>query len=319
MQHEVIFENVGYACGPDFEEISKDVYATCRVCEKSFSGRGGFQKHVKFIHQSDQVFPCKKSCGKTFATKLLEVKHRRSHTKIRNIPCESCDLKFFSEATLKCHVLNCHYSGYGEDNQKRKIHESVRLPDGKLKYKCDVCDKLLSSNKLVYHHKSVFHGGPIELLHCPYEGCTYTGKLRANLNNHYSRAHGSKKHICDQCGKDFFSPKDLKIHYMKHHKAGEHKCDECGKVYSNPVTLYNHKKGHGEPNHICSKCGKAFIRYGSLKMHMNFVHTDIKRFICLCGKAFKTKPHLHRHWKEKGHDEGKKLEEDGETFLNIHM
>ena len=47
---------------------------------------------------------------------------------------------------------------------------------------------------------------------------------------------------------------------------------------------------------------------------------DARPFPCpTCGKAFKTKPHLQRHWKEKGHDEGKKLEEDGETFLSIHM
>ena len=73
------------------------------------------------------------------------------------------------------------------------VHDAIlffpRLPDGKLRYKCDLCNKILNSNKAVYHHKAVYHGyeeNP-EILHCSFPGCNYSSHLKMNMKNHESR------------------------------------------------------------------------------------------------------------------------------------
>ena len=197
-----------------------------------------------------------------------------------------------------------------------------RLPDGRLRYKCDICFKLLNSNKSVYHHKAVYHGGGEEnpeYMLCSYPGCKYSTHLKMNMNNHVSRQHTEKRHICDQCGEKFIGPRELKIHYIKVHKNEEHICDLCGKMFTNPLSLKNHKKVHGEANLQCQICGKSFVRRNNLNTHTKFAHSEFKPFFCLCGKKFKTKAHIRRHWLTSGHTKGKRFNEENECTEDLDV
>ena len=307
---------IGYTCGPNYKEFQDDVYCHCYVCEASFNDRSGFQKHVKDMHENDEKFLCK-ICKEYFPTKLVIIRHRKICEKnSRTVACDKCDFKAVSISRLRSHMTTDHPENPDERNKKRKIHEKVQMANGKMGYKCDLCDAILNSNKGVYHHKQVVHGlieSDAKTLHCPHEGCKYTTMFRANLNNHTSRAHRTSRPICEQCGQKFVGAKELRHHIMRNHVNEQHVCDECGKMFTNPLSLHVHKKTHGPPAYVCQECGKAFVRPNQLHVHKKFTHSDFRGFICLCTKAFKSKSHLLRHWKEKGHTKGTKINLKGEV------
>ena len=51
VQNDMICESIGFAKGPKFEEIEKNRYCICYVCEKHFSG-----KTIKILH-CNTTFP----------------------------------------------------------------------------------------------------------------------------------------------------------------------------------------------------------------------------------------------------------------------
>ena len=307
-------DNIGFACGPNFQEIEKNVYCICYICQKSFAQRSSFRSHIIDMHEGDEKYPCKR-CNTHFPTKLVLWQHRK--TCMRTVPCEKCDFKAMSISRLRSHMTTDHPDNPDEGTKKRKIYEKVRMENGKVGYKCDLCDAILHSNKGVHHHRQVIHDlvnqDDLKTLHCPHEGCEYTTKFRMNLNNHTSRAHRIAKPICEHCGEKFVGAKELRHHVMRNHVHEEHACDECGKIFTNPLTLQSHKRTHGPPNYICQECGKGFRIPQQLRVHMKFTHSDFRGYVCLCSKAFKSKSHLIRHWKEKGHTKGQKLSLDGEV------
>ena len=71
---ELFSLNIGYARGPDFPEIEANDYGSCSVCQASWKGRSGFQKHLKNYHQTDEIFTCKR-CKKSFSTKIAYCKY----------------------------------------------------------------------------------------------------------------------------------------------------------------------------------------------------------------------------------------------------
>jgi DNA-directed RNA polymerase subunit RPC12/RpoP len=292
---EMFDDTIGFTYSPQ-EDIVPDtkIYVTCLVCNRTFTGRSGFQKHVKDHHQSDEVFLCRR-CKVPFPTKYVMVEHRR--TCLRTIPCDLCSLKFFSSATLKNHIALRHATA---DKPKSKVHEKVKQPDGSVKYKCDICDKCFGSNKSVYLHKDALHNtaNPDETFPCSYEGCSYVARLSHNLTTHVGTQHCEKNHVCDQCGASFRGGNILKLHTIKHHTTDEkHGCDVCSKVFNNPITLKRHKVGsHADARYVCITCGKVFIRYSSFRFHQLHTHNEKRDFICpRCKKGFKIRPHLRRH------------------------
>ena len=309
-------KHIGYTCGPNFKEFQDGVYCICYICEAPFNDRSGFQKHVKDMHEKDEKFLCKR-CNEYFPTKLVIIRHKKICEKnSRTVPCEKCDFKAVSISRLRSHMTTDHPENPDERNKKRKIHEKVKMENGKMGYKCDLCEAILNSNKNVYHHRQVVHGlveNDAKPLNCPHEGCKYTTMFRMNLNNHTSRAHRTSRPICEQCGFVAIGAKELRHHIMRNHVNEQHVCDECGKMFTNPLSLYNHKKTHGPPAYVCQECGKAFVRPQQLSTHRKFTHSDFRGFICLCTKAFKSKSHLLRHWKEKGHTKGTKINLKGEV------
>ena len=319
---EMVYENIGYALGPKFTEIEKNFFCICHQCNQPFKGRGGWDNHVKKHHQAESEFPCK-YCNKTLPTKSQLHSHFRAiHvTKgVRTVPCDLCDLKFLNESRLKVHKTTAHYGGVL--NGSRPIHEKVQGEDGKFKYKCDFCGVLLNSNKSVYHHKDVYHGTALEKeLKCPVENCNFKARFEANLKLHLDRNHGENlKHVCEICGKKFISPKRLNAHFNIKHVKERHECDQCEKIFTNSESLRIHQKNyHTDEKHECDKCGKSFKVRKTLMSHIKFVHMGIRRFLCKCGQSFKCKAHLVRHWNRKGHDKGKFMSPDFETFTEIDI
>ena len=88
-------------------------------------------------------------------------------------------------------------------------------------YSCDQCDfKTKTVNSLKVH--SLYHQDPKFLCdQCDYKSCS-----SANLHTHKVFKHGTVKHECHQCGKQF----NYKRHLLPHqanHEGVIMKCNEC--------------------------------------------------------------------------------------------
>ena len=314
-------QNMGFSYEPDFPEISQNLFCYCKPCSLPFKIRSGFLQHVKQVHEveNEQIHGTENSifckyCNGSFLTRQLFIKHQQTCNS-RTFACDMCDLKFLNEGRLKTHKIVTHFGGL--ENASRPIHEKV-LENGKIRYKCEICGKLLNSNKAVYHHKDVIHNLVSEKFKCPEEGCHYEATKENYMKRHMNNVHGEKKHVCDRCGKKFTTAYEVRVHIKRAHLIEEHPCQECGKVFKNKYTLMYHKREHKEARKSCEKCGKKFVHNDSLRHHMTFAHSDIRRFLCDCGKGFKLKSHLQRHWKTSGHGSGQIYDRDMENFTRCY-
>ncbi len=100
----------------------------------------------------------------------------------------------------------------------------MKLPNGRIRYKCDLCSRLFSTNQVshnsspveisasllkfdlqnVHRHKDGVHSakeGP-KRYNCPEEGCGYKTNVLQNYNEHL-RVHRPAEHVCERCGGSF--------------------------------------------------------------------------------------------------------------------
>jgi hypothetical protein len=149
----------------------------------------------------------------------------------------------------------------------------------------------------------------------------YTTYKKYNLDRHVKSVHqtvfglpkdsstpepkSKKKHVCDQCGKEFISAFGLKLHTKdKHLHIYKHKCTVCDKGFNQAIQFKHHCAQHLEFAILkCEKCGKSLKGHGSLKRHQVLAcekspgHKG-EVFSCDdCFKEFASKDRLKSHQK----------------------
>ncbi len=172
----------------------------------------------------------------------------------------------------------------------------VVLEDGRVRYKCDLCSGLFSTNQNVHRHKDGVHSakeGP-KRHNCQEPGCGYKTNVLQNFNEH-QRVHRPAQHVCERCGSAFISIYNLRKHVTIAHSDGEWLCDSCPKKFTNALSLKRHRATHAEKRLPCHVCGKQFRSSSNLRQHM-LAHSDRRPFVCqVCQSGFKTKDKLQRH------------------------
>jgi KRAB domain-containing zinc finger protein len=111
---------------------------------------------------------------------------------------------------------------------------------------------------------------------------------------------GEPTHMCDTCGKKFFSTNRLNIHMkMTHMKLRPHVCEFCNKGFSSKFALRTHRRQHtNETPYRCEVCGEGFRQNVSLKGHKKSKHNIEEPKICECkecGKGFASEWALKTH------------------------
>ena len=134
----------------------------------------------------------------------------------------------------------------------------------------------------------------------------------------------NKSFPCDVCWAEFFKVGRLNENVISH--AGK-ACQYCGKMYS----CYSSLKFHVDSKHSlksfeCPSCGENFSGMGVLRRHKktNACQTQQNRekniYCGLCGKGYKTKKSLNKHFKK--HLVEKPVDSEPEnlhdTFENDH-
>ncbi|XP_045601038.1 zinc finger protein 699-like [Procambarus clarkii] len=109
-----------------------------------------------------------------------------------------------------------------------------------------------------------------------------------------------KKVPCPEC-KTHILPHNLKRHVNDCHTRGRnYPCPDCPTMYHDASSLLSHRKrnhfGDETRHHLCKVCSKKFLSPSDLRIHMNGVHNNIKRFVCeFCGLGFKVSSALLYH------------------------
>jgi len=133
-------------------------------------------------------------------------------------------------------------------------------------YSCDICNRIWQSNKALQKHKRTFDHEALR---------------------------------CNDCGRYFAYPKDLKRHLLSHSNEKPFCCDLCGKTLRTKWNVQFHKErvhGNKAKELSCKVCGKSFAYDEYLKSHMKIAHTREKCWACeQCGVTFNIKQSLTRH------------------------
>ena len=176
--------------------------------------------------------------------------------------------------------------------KKRKRKVQIKIKEEKKSVKCQICDKVLISQKFYEKHiqkKHMSEKARIRLTqNSPSKSCIclFCGKEFANpsyLNVHVQVVHDEEKHTCDLCGKEINGIFKLDQHKKLFHKALE-PCPHCGKMVKR-ITQHIKTK-HLENNqkkYQCQTCGKGFVRKYQFNDHER-THSKIKPFLCRIGK-----------------------------------
>jgi len=232
--------------------------------------------------------------------------------------CGLCQEKVCGYKNLSHHMLAAH-PGYepfscvhcGKTfSLSNDLYSHNKLAHGHLEkqYKCSICDYTCCQTQSLrihvrHHELNVIFDEPVK---CPQ--CSLIFRNKSRYERHIKKRH-AKEHSCKECGKLFFSAKELTQHKVIHTGERPFQCNDCGECFGFKSTLKNHEKIHmrakgmseEEANtklhYFCEVCGKDFSSLGSMQKHVKHVHERYYENVqCdLCGAIFKTAQLCKQH------------------------
>ncbi|XP_049939563.1 zinc finger protein 135 isoform X1 [Schistocerca serialis cubense] len=150
-------------------------------------------------------------------------------------------------------------------------------------------------------------------------------RLRLTLKKKRRSRTGEKSYPCNECGKSFPKPCQLKYHMRKHTGERPYICGICGKTFAKTAHLNVHNRTHtGEKPFKCDVCGKSFPDSGKQKRHMRS-HAGEKPYVCdICGKCYTVHGSLTSHKRSHTGENAYKCDVCNKTFprpsvLKVHM
>lgn len=278
----------------------------CSICDKYLASKPSLQRHCQRRHQNEWYeFKCK-DCSCMFK-KLEELWQHRNE--VKHEPPKK-QPKFSEKKNLSPEELE--QLGHLKCNACDKILPSRRLlrrhfysdhrewmPDPI----CAVCGTEFKNRQELWKHKrETKHNDSLTLLQT-YQ-CEECGKILSGgyhsfkLHQKYACQEVTEPQAkCDICGSMFKSQTHVQQHKQRTHLESPEVCDICGAVCKNKHALNSHKRRHDEKNKkfVCDNCGKAFLTGLLLKMHVR-THTKEKPFKCpLCNYRCAIKQNIQKH------------------------
>uniref|UniRef100_A0A182RXT5 C2H2-type domain-containing protein n=1 Tax=Anopheles funestus TaxID=62324 RepID=A0A182RXT5_ANOFN len=196
--------------------------------------------------------------------------------------CTICGGQFTGKATIKEHLDT--------------VHAAIK------RRSCEYCGRTFVQTGDLTRHVRIHTGHrPFK---CPVVECSFAFIGSGDLHKHVRRHNQQplpKPHVCDQCGKDFERPYDLKRHKTMHAKSEPDfkgiTCGVCGKVFARQDQFRAHTYRHiGYRPYQCEICGKAFTDPSNYSKHARLHEMDGVEVVCnFCGRPFKNKSAISKH------------------------
>ncbi|CAG9585667.1 unnamed protein product [Danaus chrysippus] len=195
--------------------VPEDKY--CNICDKEFTKRAAYQRHMDEVHQPNSVF------------------------------CPVCDKSFTRKSTLIVHMKKHYESGEGTSGSTQMDEDS---------HTCDVCGSVFDSSKSLMAHKNMHHGedesdqseddggatiqppGEFTCAQCG-DGVATPRDLIAHRAMHATPT----KFFCNICKVYFARALDLSSHTRARHSDNEKvffPCAMCDRFYMNKKSLQRH-------------------------------------------------------------------------------
>ena len=243
----------------------------CEICEKRFSKKDIFRKHMKRQHQ--EIFYTCLICEQTFGNIMSLGNHMVLHPEhqLKNpYKCAICDFEFDSTEKLTNHM--------SENHSDRK--DGIVL---NFNFKCDACDKKFDSKIALSDHVANQHGKINGKIKCDF--CDMRFDVKHELSNHMKSQHHT--YCCSICKETYSDNLKLKNHISEVHAKKISSTDEnniAEKKFENEIEdmdvdneyesisnlqLVVHRS---QKDHKCKSCGKSFPHSSVLKMHINSFH-----------------------------------------------
>ncbi|XP_026679225.1 zinc finger protein 883-like isoform X1 [Diaphorina citri] len=246
-----------------FEVHSGERKYTCSICSKCFFIKNRLSEHYRRVHKMRvsmaRTNDVKKSaeisvdgvtkykchiCDSIFTRYDSLRLHVRTHTGDRPYTCDVCGKSFVAKKHLNRHY-NCSHAGFG--------------------YQCNICGRVMSDSTNFKDHLDNHKGE--KKYTCEICG---TGFMYKSSLHHHKFSHSKERMFqCSFCEKKYMSPKTLKEHEQTHRSGDiKHICDTCGSEFNTRKNMLRHTKVHStERPYICEYCNVSFKEKKSLVRH----------------------------------------------------
>jgi len=203
----------------------------CPHCEKMFAREEHLKRHIR-IHTDEPIHKCEvEGCNKAYTRKERLNKHLKFvHLGVqpeRLFWCALCGKDFNRKEHLQRHQKNVH-------GPNGKLPGSTIAPPNHL------AGPIIQTPR---RRKE----GPVEVLHCSYEGCKSTYTRKEHLNKHLKKHQGilpERNHFCQTCGKSFTRKEHLQRHVRIHTGETPYHCVQCDKSFARREHMKRHERAH---------------------------------------------------------------------------
>jgi len=252
----------------------------CEFCDKAFSAKYTYNKHLRDVHAEYVDAPERQlcaHCGKSFSTTHTYIKHLKNvHGEDIYLPekhsmkkCPFCELEFnVSKSSYKL-VRHLGHDHHHED--LNSLIEVLQLgEDGRVV--CQICGEKKKNKYVLKTHIRLVHeerSHSTEVFPCKY--CVKVFKYKTDAKNHMeSHEPDCKKIECKECGTMFLGMFLFKKHMRNVHFQSKIKCDMCDKVLTK--SKMNRHKNSVHLQFACEFCGYKFAKKHLLNDHSIKIH-----------------------------------------------
>ncbi|XP_045519131.1 zinc finger protein 708-like [Pieris brassicae] len=272
------------------EMAKKNLYMAakykCKDCIKGFIYKEIYDKHMKLHLKSNGKYMCE-ICKQRMDSVEKLARHKKKH--LIRYKCQECGIIRNNHSTIKDHYTSVHNKQnvlYQCPDCSREFLTSGALRrhkhyrHKKNRITCDICLKSYVTKYYLRKHIQLQHSG----------------------DNSFSKWQESRcNYKCEECGKAFSAPSQLKNHMIKHSDTRSFYCVECNKTFKTEISLNQHLKTlpHVEYSELplqCDQCDKRFRAKRDLANHMNRIHLGTKPYQCdKCEKGYADQWSLTEH------------------------
>ncbi|XP_028044546.1 zinc finger protein 43 isoform X2 [Monomorium pharaonis] len=215
-------------------------------------------------------------CNQTFKCQQDYDDHKYLHFTEANKRCGHCEKAYQNKKDLLVHIMESH--------------------DGRLSFKCSICDKTYEKWSSLDIHEATHRTDKPYLCDLCGKSFKHSNNLRGHKRIHLDES-VKKRHVCEICGNAFRF--HLREHMNQHDDNRPYSCEQCGKAFYKRIQLRQHKLSHGSNKHTCPICGTTFNRRGNMNAHMKRHCNNNGGYTCsICAYKCKSMSELKIHRKK---------------------